>query len=346
MVFNVVMIRKIIVFPLIILGLSGCSSQGIESATGEPVVGVFDTFKRGEIRLTCEFSCSGAWGLARKEAKQLYSQASWLLLVDRVARVGYLSDQTYFYLGSAAESLGYYQAAKKYYDLAKISFKCNGIINNCDGFVFPRDITAGLSRLPNSQDSSRQFGISNTVRSQVTTSSELVAKDNASPRNESADSVQEKLVTEERSSSGPTAGDKLITPERARAKINAYGYPEVLLTDVAAERLVSDLRGDLISKGWFISDDSASGFTAIKKMDARRAAGEAFAASVLRGQRGYIYNDAIYFYIQGDSTNSKLMARPFIIKQSPRGQEERVDQNDDDIMKSLVGYLNSIGERY
>jgi hypothetical protein len=129
--------------------LYGCASSGIQTPTGEQVTYVLEVFERGEARLTCGVACSGAWGSARREEKMLYDQGLWNDLAIKVAKVGFKADQTYFYLGRAAEGLGYANAARTYYKLALASdFKCAGLINNCDGIVFPKEILAALDRLP------------------------------------------------------------------------------------------------------------------------------------------------------------------------------------------------------
>jgi hypothetical protein len=127
----------------------GCASTGIQTSTGEQATNVIAVFERGEARLNCELSCSGAWGSARRQAKRLYEQDLWNDLAIEVAKVGFKADQTYFYLGRAAEGLGHTEAARTYYKLGLASsYKCAGIVNNCDGLVFPNEITAGINRLP------------------------------------------------------------------------------------------------------------------------------------------------------------------------------------------------------
>ncbi|MEX5452132.1 hypothetical protein [Stutzerimonas stutzeri] len=127
----------------------GCASNGIQTSTGEQATNIIEVFERGEARLNCETSCSGAWGSARRQAKRLYEQGLWNDLAIEVARVGFKADQTYFYLGRAAEGLGHAEAARTYYKLGLASsYKCAGIINNCDGLVFPNEIMAGINRLP------------------------------------------------------------------------------------------------------------------------------------------------------------------------------------------------------
>lgn len=131
------------------LMIYGCASNGIQTSTGEQATNVISAFEHGEARLNCEVSCSGAWGSARRQAKKLYEQGLWKDLAIEVAKVGFKADQTYFYLGRAAEGLGHTDAARTYYKLGLASsYKCAGILNNCDGLVFPSEILAGINRLP------------------------------------------------------------------------------------------------------------------------------------------------------------------------------------------------------
>lgn len=133
---------------LLFLGVSliGCSSVGIRNASGNSVDDVYSTFINGDARLTCETSCSGAWGSSRRAQKAFHDNELWRDLAFSVAKVGFQSDQSYYYLGRAAEGLGHTEAARIYYKLALTRVhKCDGgWINNCDGFVFPRDVNTRL----------------------------------------------------------------------------------------------------------------------------------------------------------------------------------------------------------
>lgn len=94
----------------------------------------FDAFVQKKAILDCTgFICAGRWGANRAEAKSFYSQEMWPELVAVVLKVGFPSDMTYFYLGRAAEGMGFLDAASSYYSLAPHALKCAGLINNCDG---------------------------------------------------------------------------------------------------------------------------------------------------------------------------------------------------------------------
>jgi hypothetical protein len=79
-----------------------------------------------------------------------YDNKLWMDLAIEVSSIGFDNDQQYFYLGTAAAALGYRNAAKTYFNLARASaYKCGGSINVCDGFNFPSDINAWVTALNN-----------------------------------------------------------------------------------------------------------------------------------------------------------------------------------------------------
>jgi len=143
------MICKYSILILIMSSFIGCSSRGGVMPSGEPIINIDLELKEGKIRLTCGFPCSYRAGSIRQKKKALYKNGLWYDLVTSVFKVGYDKDREYYYLARSAEELGYFDASKIYYKLAlSATNKCGGmVINVCDGFVFPRDINAGLERL-------------------------------------------------------------------------------------------------------------------------------------------------------------------------------------------------------
>jgi hypothetical protein len=63
--------------------------------------------------------CSGAWGANRQKVRSLNATGRWQELALLVMQVGYTNDLSYYYLGHAAENLGYWQAAQCYYRIAE-----------------------------------------------------------------------------------------------------------------------------------------------------------------------------------------------------------------------------------
>jgi hypothetical protein len=106
----------------------------------------------GQPMLDCRNDCLFAWGQNRQQAAALDATGRWQDLALLVMQIGYMNDLTYYYLGRAAENLGYLQAAQRYYRIAErlsvTQMSCHasevGVeqmfgnrINVCDGYAFP-----------------------------------------------------------------------------------------------------------------------------------------------------------------------------------------------------------------
>ena len=137
----------IVIISLNIINLVGCASHKPEDIYGNKLIDIFEGFKQGVLRLNCEFSCSGKWGTERRTAKILYDNEKWQDLVIKVSNVGFKNNQTYFYLGRAAEGLNYKDAALIYYKLALTSADCDGLLNVCDGLLLPKLIYDSLEKI-------------------------------------------------------------------------------------------------------------------------------------------------------------------------------------------------------
>lgn len=138
--------------------LSGCATAGIETAGGlqVPDAEIYSTFAQGQARLRCGAACSGAWGYARRNLKQLHDTGAWRELALQVARIGHDSNLGYFYLGRAAEGLGLTEAAKSYYLVASGALRCDAFINNCDGFQLPQLINTRLESMERAASIARE----------------------------------------------------------------------------------------------------------------------------------------------------------------------------------------------
>lgn len=124
---------------------SGC-------ATSMPIVTpeARNRFADGSAVLDCQLACQLSWELARPQISMLYAEEQWQPLADKVMEVGYVNDLEYFYLGRAAEGLGYYDAALKYYRIsggAATSGGPNSLLhcqnqfaNTCSGINLPADL--------------------------------------------------------------------------------------------------------------------------------------------------------------------------------------------------------------
>jgi outer membrane protein OmpA-like peptidoglycan-associated protein len=147
--------------------LFGCASQMPQGIDGKPVFDVMNSLKKGDLRLNCNVTCSGKWGGERKSAKKLYDNQLWNDLAVKVANVGYKINQNYYYLGSAAEGLGYQDAAITYYKLALTSLECGGFLDICDGLVFPNVVDDALKRIEKSKTNTKEIIADNNFNKKI-----------------------------------------------------------------------------------------------------------------------------------------------------------------------------------
>ena len=131
--------------PLALFVITSILLLGNGCATRMPIVTpeARELFAKGQAILDCRSACGFSWQQVRHHLSILYFQEQWQPLADEVMRVGYLEDLSYYYLGRAAEGLGYYEAALKYYRTSGGSSK-GGLyvcqtrsLNQCDGIVLP-----------------------------------------------------------------------------------------------------------------------------------------------------------------------------------------------------------------
>lgn len=138
---------------ILLAGLYGCTSGGIQSVTGEKIAPseIFKTFENGSARLTCGLSCSGKYGANRDELNRLHGNGLWADLAIKVSVVGFSSEMAYYYLGRSAEGLGKVEAAKTYYKLSLTNeFKCSSY-DKCGNLDLPNLTEERLARLDKMQ---------------------------------------------------------------------------------------------------------------------------------------------------------------------------------------------------
>jgi hypothetical protein len=102
--------------------------------------------------LDCRLACLDAWRANRATALVLNETGGWRELAILVMQTGYTDDLTYFYLGRAAEGLGYREAAKTYYQIsARLSAAGLACIKEnpdlCNGQRLPAAAEARLAEL-------------------------------------------------------------------------------------------------------------------------------------------------------------------------------------------------------
>jgi hypothetical protein len=72
-----------------------------------PIDELLRRLQAGEPMLDCRLACLDAWRANRATALVLIETRRWRELAVLVMQTGYTDDLTYFYLGRAAEGLGY-----------------------------------------------------------------------------------------------------------------------------------------------------------------------------------------------------------------------------------------------
>jgi hypothetical protein len=130
-----------------VAALAACAMQN----ANVPPAQLMSELQAGQPMLDCRADCGFSWGDNRQQAATLDAAGQWRQLALLVMQIGYMNDLTYYYLGHAAENLGYLQAAQKYYRIAEklsvtemschqaeVNLENMGIPQNvCSGYVFP-----------------------------------------------------------------------------------------------------------------------------------------------------------------------------------------------------------------
>src|SRR5205823_2094983 len=112
---------------------------------------VLRRLQAGEPMVDCR-ACLEAWRANRATALVLNETHHWTELAGLVMETGYTDDLTYFYLGRAAEGLGYRDAARTYYQVsARLSAAGLACIKEnpdfCNGQRLPTAAEARLAEL-------------------------------------------------------------------------------------------------------------------------------------------------------------------------------------------------------
>jgi hypothetical protein len=103
------------------LALSACANK-YDSLTPEIQAKMMDDLKQGNLVLDCGAKCSFTWIAKVQQIHQFDTAERWQDLAQAVMQIGYGQDLSYYYLGQAAQGLGYQDAAIKYY---RYSFSLN-----------------------------------------------------------------------------------------------------------------------------------------------------------------------------------------------------------------------------
>ena len=117
-----------------LLAIAGCAADPRDLNQSD-FRQTLDTFRRGDTRLVSSVTTVPRWALNRSRLRALYDAQQWRELAVRVAMIDHNEDLSWYYLGRAAEGMGYRKAARVYYRQAQTAtLKCDGaLFNNCDG---------------------------------------------------------------------------------------------------------------------------------------------------------------------------------------------------------------------
>jgi hypothetical protein len=102
---------RLLCVGLLAAALSACAMQN--AGVSEDVL--MNQFQSGTAVLSCTGNCELAWQKQRPNALAMFNASQWRNLAVLVMRVGYGNDLSYYYLGRAAQALGYLHAAQNYY---------------------------------------------------------------------------------------------------------------------------------------------------------------------------------------------------------------------------------------
>lgn len=122
------------------LVLLGCA-QDLGPLAKEQPAQLIAMLQTGRPLLTCRDACLDAWRAVQPQVAQFNASGRWQELAVLVLRTGYQDDLTLYYLGRAAEGLGYPVAAASYYrqsaGLSGTSVACAKSSRQCGGVSLP-----------------------------------------------------------------------------------------------------------------------------------------------------------------------------------------------------------------
>ncbi len=99
---------------LAFLAVSGCSTK-YQAVTPELQATFLADLQAGKLNLDCGEGCALTWGQRAATIHAVDLGERWQELATDVMQIGFGSDLAYYYLGQAAQGLGYHQAAIAYY---------------------------------------------------------------------------------------------------------------------------------------------------------------------------------------------------------------------------------------
>ncbi len=139
----------------IAMALYSCDSDMTFSVNDAQIM---NDLRSGQALLDCQIGCAGTLGKNLMNLAQLDAKGDWHDLAITVIDIGYENDLEYYYLGHAAEGLGFYAAALKYYRISQAEatgsdsrLRCDGdgFTNLCNGVSLPNDLYARMQTVQN-----------------------------------------------------------------------------------------------------------------------------------------------------------------------------------------------------
>ncbi len=97
--------------------LGGCANK-YDAVTPDVQAGMLADLRAGKLNLDCGLNCRITWDTQVAGIHALDLSEHWNDLAVQVMKIGYGNDLAYYYLGQAAQGLGYQQAAIGYYNYA------------------------------------------------------------------------------------------------------------------------------------------------------------------------------------------------------------------------------------
>ena len=148
---------------VLLVFLSGCATHAGRSLSYDTIS---NDFKEGRARLTCGISCAFMSGFNSDKIQKLYVNKLWEDLATEVIWVGFVDDQAYFYLATAAENLGYLPAARRYYKLGAAAATTCHDLSSCEVIDVAGEIRTGLARVEK-QIEDIEFALDKEVGSKI-----------------------------------------------------------------------------------------------------------------------------------------------------------------------------------
>jgi predicted aspartyl protease len=139
-----------------LLWVAGCA-QPVPAPDAATMTRMNAQFAAGDADLNCRtLGCLLSYD--RPGLKSMYDDQDWTDLAQKLLLYKEDENQSWFYLASAAEGLGHYDAAQIYYfDSLLAPLRCEDHINICDGLDLPNLIFARIEHLDQEMAASPEF---------------------------------------------------------------------------------------------------------------------------------------------------------------------------------------------